>query len=122
MRPLVLACSLLITSLAAASPVHFSFVRSVPEAKQKLTESPKRLQTWFSEAPSAGVSRLVLVRGTTEIKIGKTVIVGAEKSMYAEPVQPLEPGSYTLTWKAAGDDGHALSGEIAFTVAPPGRP
>jgi methionine-rich copper-binding protein CopC len=36
--------------------------------------------------------------------------------MYAEPVKPLTNGEYAMAWRAAGDDGHVLSGEVKFVV------
>ena len=101
----------------ASAPAHFSIVKSSPSKDQKLAEAPKRLQVWFSQVPAAAVSQIKLMRETTEIAVGKTTVVAAEKSMYAEPVKPIENGAYTLAWRAAGDDGHVLTGEIKFSVA-----
>jgi methionine-rich copper-binding protein CopC len=101
---------------AAAAPFHFSVVKASPAKDQKLEASPKRLQIWFSQVPAAAVSEIKLKRDTTDVPLGKTVIVAAEKSMYADPVKPIENGAYTLTWRAAGDDGHVMTGEIKFVV------
>ena len=103
---------------AVASSFHFSVVRTLPTKDQKLDAPPARVQLWFSEAPAAGVSSVTLKRDAADIELGKTVIVGTEKSMYSEPVKPLTAGDYTATWRAAGDDGHVLSGEIKFSVLP----
>ena len=105
-------------SLAAVVP-HFSVIRSLPAANQVVEQSPQRLQYWFSEAPAEGVSSIKLSRGTTEITLARTVVVAAEKSMHASPEKPLEPGAYKMTWRAAGSDGHVMSGETTFTIAAP---
>jgi copper resistance protein C len=105
-------------SLAAAVP-HFSVTRSMPAANQVVEQAPARLQYWFSEAPAEGVSTIKLLRGTTEIALAKTVVVTAEKSMHASPEKSLEPGAYKMTWRAAGGDGHVMSGETTFTIAAP---
>jgi methionine-rich copper-binding protein CopC len=99
-----------------ASPVHFSVVKSTPSKGQKLTTAPAKLQIWFSQVPAAGVSEITLKRDTTDVALGKTVVTPADKSMHAEPVKPLTNGAYTLAWRAAGDDGHVLTGEIKFSV------
>ncbi len=98
---------------------HFSVVRSAPAADQVLTVSPERLQYWFSQAPAEGVSEIKLLRGTVEVAVTRTTIVAGEKAMFASPAKPLEPGVYKMTWRAAGDDGHAMKGETTFTVASP---
>src|SRR6187551_3756362 len=105
-------------SLVAAVP-HFTVTKSLPAANQVVEQSPERLQYWFSEAPADGVSTIKLLRGTTEIALAKTVVVPAEKTMHASPEKPLEPGTYKMTWRAAGGDGHVMSGETAFTIATP---
>jgi methionine-rich copper-binding protein CopC len=116
-RALVLVM-LLSASSGSLIAFHPTMVRSVPAAGQALKESPTRLQVWFSDAPAAGVSQISLKRGDEAVALGETVVVSKDKSMYADPVAPLAAGSYLASWKTAGDDGHALKGEIKFTIAP----
>ena len=108
----------------AASARHFSLVRSTPTKDQKFeaTAAPARLQLWFSEAPAAPSSQMALKRDAVDVALGKIVVVDKDKTIYADPVKPLEPGSYTLTWRAAGDDGHVMTGELKFSIAPKGKP
>ena len=114
----------LATTVGAASRVHFSLVRSAPAKDQKVeaTTAPTRLQLWFSEAPAAPASQVSLKRDTADIAIGKIVVVQKDKSLYVDSVKPLEAGAYTLAWRAAGDDGHVMSGEVKFSVVPKSRP
>ena len=105
-------------SLAAR---HFALVKSTPAAGAKLEASPTKLQLWFSQLPAAGVSQLKLGlagEDKTEIAIGKTSIDAADKSLTAALVKPLAPGSYVIHWRGAGDDGHVMSGDVPFTIAP----
>ena len=113
---LVTAALLTIPAGASTTPLHFSLLRSVPSKDQKLDVPPPRLQLWFSQAPAAVVSQISLKREVREMPLSKTIVDDKEKSMYADPVKPLEAGAYTLTWRAAGDDGHVLSGEVKFTI------
>jgi methionine-rich copper-binding protein CopC len=39
-----------------------------------------------------------------------------DKSLMATVPGPLADGAYTVTWRSAGDDGHAMRGDFAFTV------
>jgi methionine-rich copper-binding protein CopC len=102
----------------SVSATHFAVAKSSPAKDEKLTASPKRIQIWFSQAPAAGVSQLKLQGADkAEIPLDKTV-VDKDKSLYADVPKPLAAGAYTIVWRAAGDDGHVLNGEIKFTVAP----
>jgi methionine-rich copper-binding protein CopC len=125
MRPvpaLVTIALLTFPASVSTTNLHFSLLRSVPSKDQKLDVPPPRLQLWFSQAPAAVVSQITLKREALGIPLSKTVVDDKEKSMYADPVKPLETGAYTLTWRAAGDDGHLLSGEVKFTVERKGSP
>lgn len=124
--PIVIAVCLLLTPAAFAT-MHFAVVRSTPAAGQAFEVAPKRLQIWFSQAPAAGVSKLSLLQvvGTDkpekkEIVIGKTEVDKDSKSIFADVPTVPAAGAYILAWKGAGDDGHVLSGEIKFTIAPKG--
>ncbi len=114
-------CLTVVLAAALVQPhtaTHFSLVKSTPAAGQTLDVSPKRLQLWFSEAPAAAVSQLRLLGADkAALPLDKTA-VDKDKSLYADVPKPLTPGAYILSWRAAGDDGHVLSGEIKFTVAP----
>lgn len=111
--------AVLIVALWAPVTAHFAVVKSTPTKDQTLDASFKRAQIWFSEVPAPGVSQLkVLGADKAEWPIGKTLIDDKDKSMYADFPKPLAPGAYLLSWRAAGADGHVLSGEIKFTVAP----
>jgi hypothetical protein len=35
---------------------------------------------------------------------------------FAVGLPALDPGAYRLTWRALGDDGHVMTGDIDFTV------
>jgi methionine-rich copper-binding protein CopC len=110
--------AVVVTALSVSVAAHFSLVKSTPAAGQALEASPTRVQLWFSEAPAPGVSQLkLLTADKTELPLEKTII-DKDKSMHADVPKPIAPGAYVLSWRAAGADGHVLSGEIKFTVAP----
>jgi len=114
-----LLCALFLGAVNQASEtLHFSLVRAVPAQDQTLEAAPVRLQLWFSQAPAAAVSQITLKRGTADVALGKTVVISKDKSLYADPAKPLEAGAYTLTWRAAGDDGHVMSGDVKFSIVP----
>jgi methionine-rich copper-binding protein CopC len=99
----------------AAVP-HLELLRSAPAANETVKAGQPRIQLWFNQAPAAGVSRVTLAKHGRDIPVSKTTIDAGDKSMYADPAAPLAPGSYTIRWRGAGDDGHVQSGVIAFVV------
>jgi methionine-rich copper-binding protein CopC len=112
-------CLLLVVAAWTATPsafFHFELLRSSPSAKAALTMSPAHLQLWFSQVPAAGVSTITLSENGKHVALGKTVITASDKSMSADPLKPLLPGSYLIHWRGAGDDGHVQQGDIAFSV------
>ena len=111
-----LAVVLCVVAGVNANAFHFSVTKSAPAKDEVFTAAPKRLQLWFSEAPAAVVSEIKLKKGAEEIALGKSTVVAAEKTLYAEPSKPLANGAYVMSWRAAGDDGHVLTGEVKFTV------
>lgn len=119
MRNTLIATIVSVAALTAAPKAffHFELLRSTPANKAVLQAAPTRLQLWFSQVPAAGVSVLTLAKGKESIALGKTTIEAKDKSMSAEPVKPLAPGTYVLHWKGAGDDGHVQNGDIAFMIA-----
>ncbi|MDP6582614.1 MAG: copper resistance protein CopC [Vicinamibacterales bacterium] len=113
-RTLVAALVVAVAAAAAVS-AHMAYSKSMPEKDATLTESPDHLQVWFTQDPEPAISQLTLEGPTGEVTLGKTT-VGDEKSIVAEVPSALGPGSYTVGWRSAGDDGHVLRGDFSFTI------
>jgi methionine-rich copper-binding protein CopC len=97
--------------------VHFEVSKSSPSNNQTVTESPKKIQIWFSQVPVEAVSQMKLAGADkTEIALGKVVADKATKSLSADITAALKPGAYVVSWRSAGDDGHVQNGELKFTV------
>ncbi len=103
--------------LAAAALVsaHMAYSKSMPAKDATVTESPEQLQVWFTQEPEPAVSRLSLEGPGGGIPIGETQ-TGGGKSLVAAIPSPLEPGTYTVSWRSAGDDGHVQRGDFSFAV------
>ncbi len=117
LRPRTLVATLII-ALAAAGAVsaHMAYSKSVPAQDATLNASPEHLQVWFTQDPEPALSQLSLEGPNGEVTLGKTT-VGDEKSLVAEVPATLAAGSYTVKWRSAGDDGHVLRGDFAFSIA-----
>ena len=115
------ACALLITGLAGAGVAerHMRMTKSKPEADSVVPTSPAVIQAWFNEAPELAVSRIAVEGPEGSIDLGD-LRAGEEFSLVTEVPVGLGPGSYTVNWRAAGDDGHVVRGEFSFTVGSTG--
>jgi methionine-rich copper-binding protein CopC len=112
--------AVLFVALVAATPLsrlHFALQRSVPAADATVP-SPAEIRLWFTEPAKEGsVGIRVLNAGGEAIETGAPVRDETDARVYAVAVtKPLASGRYTVAWRGIGDDGHAVTGELAFTV------
>ena len=108
-------CLVLVVASAAVVTAHMAVERTMPEAGAVLSESPQQIRIWFTQAPDPAISRLTLEGANGEVALGGTQ-VQEDKSLMAMLPSKLEAGTYTVSWRTAGDDGHTQRGDFAFTV------
>ena len=113
-RTLVVTVALGLAGTVAVS-THMAYSKSVPAKDATLPESPSELQVWFTQDPEPAVSRISLEGPAGGVTLGETT-VASDRSIVASVQNPLGPGSYTVNWRSAGDDGHVLRGDFSFTV------
>lgn len=108
-------CLALVAASAAAAAAHMAVRRTMPEAGAVLSESPREVRIWFTQAPDPAVSRLRLEGAAGAVALGDTTVQD-DRSLAAALPSKLEAGTYTVNWRTAGDDGHTQRGDFAFTV------
>jgi copper resistance protein C len=106
------ASMLLVAATTAHAHAHLSN-SDPPEGSTG--RSPGQIVLTFSER--ARLTALTLQREGGESR--KLALPTAAAARLAIPVSPLAAGSYTLTWRALGSDGHVTSGAVHFTVVAP---
>ena len=110
------ACgALLIAAATAMVSAHMAVSKTMPEADAVLLTSPAEIQVWFTQAPDPAISRLALEGASGEIALSK-LTVRDDRSLHTAVPLTLAAGSYTVRWRAAGDDGHTQRGEFSFSV------
>lgn len=114
MRTMLGVAAVVLVSVVSVA-AHMALSKSSPEADAVLDASPRLIQAWFTEEPDPAVSRLTLERAGTEIELGG-LMIHDDKSLMATVPSTLADGDYTVNWRSAGDDGHAVRGEFTFTV------
>lgn len=111
-RTLIMMGSMLLAATTAQAHTHLH--SSVP-ANQSRVAPPAAIELHFSEA--ARVTSLTLQQaGAAPRNLAPLPAVAAK--VVSVPVSGMTAGSYTVTWRVAGEDGHVMSGKFQFTVDP----
>jgi len=114
--------SALVTSAILGLPVsllaHAKLVSSDPAAGATLAEAPSRIRLVFTEKPEISFStiRLITPSGDTVSLTDLTLDSADSRALIGETPGAGETGPYEIFWRAAGADGHASHGVIAFSV------
>ena len=107
--------SVLVLLAVATTFTHLAATKTLPAADAVVTKSPQQIQVWFTQDPDPAISQLLLEGPSGAVELGDTK-VSDEKSLMAMVPGTLAPGSYTVNWRTAGDDGHVRRGDFGFAV------
>lgn len=112
--------AVLAAALAFAADAHPRPRAASPAPNAVLTSSPTEIRITFSEGLVAAFSGIEL-----KSPIGAPVAVGAagvdpkdRKTLVAPVKARLGAGTYTVNWRAVGDDTHHVAGHYAFQMKP----
>ena len=101
---------------ASGLAMHNHLTKSTPAAEETIT-SPKEIRLWFAEKVEPQFSSMgLLTADSSKVEIGKAHATDDPLSIAADIGKKLPAGKYVVTWRSAGDDGHAVRGKFAFTV------
>jgi methionine-rich copper-binding protein CopC len=119
MRTLLRCAGLGALAVLGTGMFHNHLVKSLPAAGDTVAASPKEVRLWFSEKPAIRFTSVTLLTAdSTKIVTIKAVATEDSMAAAAPLPTPLSPGSYLITWRTAGTDGHAIRGTYRFTIAP----
>mgnify|MGYP000894278085 CR=1 FL=1 len=110
---LVAVAAIAVTALVQA---HTHLEKSEPADGATLTTAPTSVQLFFNEKPDLKVSKVEVTGPSGKVELGAAHSM-AEKDLMAPIKGTLANGKYTVSWQAAGKDGHIQKGEFSFTVA-----
>jgi methionine-rich copper-binding protein CopC len=101
----------LVTATLALAHAHLE--RSTPTDGSVLSAAPAELVLSFSEA--AQLTALAIEKqGGAKQKIAP--LPQQPQTRIVVPLPALTPGSYLVTWRVVGADGHVVPGQIRFTL------
>jgi copper resistance protein C len=105
--------------VATAALAHAHLQKAVPADRSTVDTAPTNVVLTFSEAAKLTACWLQKADGPKQKISGLSTLPAQQISV---PVPPLEPGTYVLSWRVVGDDGHVVPGQIQFTVAGAAQP
>lgn len=114
----------LTAALVAATPaptaddLHFALDRSTPEADATV-EAPSEIRLWFTQEPQEGTASIRVVEAE-EASVHVTEATQDNEdatSFYVQLHGTLPPGTYTVSWRGMGQDGHVVRDSFQFSVA-----
>jgi len=97
---------------------HFGLDRSSPSADASVT-SLEEVRLWFTQAPEQNsVSIRLIDEAGNALETGELMTdAGDDTTFSVSLASDLLEGTYTVSWRGIGDDGHVARGDFAFTVA-----
>jgi len=114
----LVAISYVAPARAAYPAFHTHLKRSEPSANDTVT-SPSAVKLWFSEKVTLAFTK-VAVKNPAGVAqpVGAPAFADTSKDapVVVTLTAPLAPGTYTVVWSAAGDDGHPARGKFDFVV------
>jgi methionine-rich copper-binding protein CopC len=119
MKKLLSLIALTSLALTGAAYGHSSVKKSVPANNSTITEVPKNLSLSFSA--EVQLTMLTLQKGDGKPQDLSPLPKGAAKDV-SVPMPAIDAGNYIVKWRAAGEDGHVMSGKVLFKVDPAAKP
>jgi methionine-rich copper-binding protein CopC len=118
MRVRALALLAASVGLLGATARHNHLVKSSPSNGDSLQVAPSEIHLWFAERPELAFTSITLTDAdSARIAVGKAK-AGKDSLEAVVPLSaPLDPGSYSATWRSASLDGHAVRGSFRFTIS-----
>ncbi len=117
--PALTAALLSLVVTAAPALAHAQIVQTVPFDTQRIEpgDEPEAVTLTFNEAidaPPGGIR--VFDADGARVDLDGTVAAADDPAVVGRAVEPLDEGSYIVTWRVVSADGHPLRGAYVFTV------
>lgn len=115
-RSLLGIAALPVIAVAAALP-HAKLKSSLPAAGTSVAP-PKELRLVFNDKIELKMSKVTLLRGTTEVAALGDLAADAQapEAVIVPVTTALAAGAYTVKYRVAGPDGHPMGGSFVFSV------
>lgn len=117
MRRLALLVSAAALALPAAALAHATLERSTPRDGAVVATAPAAVRLLFDDVVQpAGGDAVVRNDGGSSVLSGAARVARGGHVLVLPLRRPLRPGDYSVRWRVLSDDGHFVSGVLAFSV------
>ena len=98
---------------------HATLIGASP-AKGSTVAAPHELRLTFSEKLEIPLTRITMIAaGKDTVKLGTiTADPKSDGTIIVPVVGAVRSATYTISWRTAGEDGHAMKGSYVFRVKP----
>jgi len=116
---MMMAAGVALALLPAAALAHAHLDHAQPAAGAKLTQAPREVSLWFTEAVEPKFSSIVVqdAKGAA-VQDGKAQGATDNTAVLKVKLKTLTAGTYKVNWKVLSVDTHRTQGSFTFTVAP----
>ncbi len=102
---------------ATGAEAHAALVSTTPADGGVVTESPSEVTLTFNEPVDAPVGAIrVYDAGGERVDAGDAGTGATPEEMSVSIADPLDDGTYMVTWRTVSADGHPIKGAFVFTV------
>lgn len=114
-----------VLTVAVAAPLfalaHPKLLSAVPAVNSHVASVPTTIRLTFQEPLEPALSKITVMHaGQHAVTLGAVAADSADrKTLVAAVNTPMGAGVYSVTWQAAGADGHPMRGTYTFTVDAP---
>ena len=106
--------AVMLASTPAIAQAHTELIASSPRNGAQVLVAPGAISLTFGEAVSLDAIKPTIIASAGAVPLSMFALNGATLTL--TPARALSPGNYAATWHVVSDDGHPVSGAIAFTV------
>lgn len=101
----------------AEGAFHFALSRSAPAADAAVPP-PSEVRLWFTEEPQDNSVGIRLIdSGGEPVETGPPERDERDAKVFSVAIdRALGTGTYAVSWRGIGDDGHVVRGDFGFTV------
>lgn len=112
-----IAFAALLLAFPTAAFAHGGLKSSAPARDELVTKALREVRLEFSEKPELAFTTVRIIGSAGgAVDLGQQTLTG--NTLVVPLGTILSPGRYTVKWKTAGRDGHPVSGDFSFSVAP----
>jgi hypothetical protein len=115
MKIVSLSAALLLSPLPASAHAHLD--HASPAAGSTVTQAPKDVTIWFTEALESKFSGIdVRDAQGASVAGGVATLDSGNTAELRVPLKALPPGTYKVIWHVMSVDTHRTQGDFSFTV------